>query len=528
MQNLIESKSKIFSRNAIICLGIIALSGFFIRFFYFPEGIPITLDGALYFWYANDLSISGTFPDNVNFPNNGWPTFLSVFFYFFNSENFLDYMALQRYVTMIISVSTIIPVYILCRRFCGNELSLLGASLFVFQPRIIENSLLGLTEPLFILLELICLVLFLQNNFKFKYLSFAFLALACLVRYESIVLILPLSVFFLLKNRGDKTIIVKYLIAISIFILVLLPMLFVRMDTMGYDGVFSHSIAAVEAYSSGSAILHPNVAIFTLIKSTALAVFPIFLILLPLGIFGFFKNRSFDKFVILFFLIFMSLTIVYASIREIPDPRYFLPLFPIFSLVSVYTVNEITKKFNKTKLITIVFVIAVLLSSIVYLDYTKIDYEHELDAYHVGLEVSKRTSVINDYHPEVKYVHNKIDAAPHLGTFPVLFSEIEKKVELIRTYDRATCAKEKALETGCGQFDYNSLNEFIEIGKNEGLTHIIADENEKRPQFLKDVFKNEEKFPYLIKIYDSSEHGYDYHLKIFRIDYEKFGFTKLN
>ena len=174
------------------------------------------------------------------------------------------------------------------------------------------------------------------------------------------------------------------------------------------------------------------------------------------------------------------------------------------------------------------FVIAVLLSSIVYLDYTKIDYELELDAYHVGLEVSKRTSVINDYHPEVKYVHNKIDAASHLGTFPVLFSEIEKKVELIRTYDRATCAKEKALETGCRQFDYNSLNEFIEIGKNEGLTHIIADENEKRPQFLKDVFKNEEKFPYLIKIYDSSEHGYDYHLKIFRIDYEKFGFTKLN
>jgi hypothetical protein len=39
---------------------------------------------------------------------------------------------------------------------------------------------------------------------------------------------------------------------------------------------------------------------------------------------------------------------------------------------------------------------------------------------------------------------------------------------------------------------------------------------------LKDVFKNEEKFPYLTKIYDSSEHSYEYHLKIFRIDYKKF------
>ena len=274
MQNLIESKSKIFSRNAIICLGIIGLVGFLIRFFYFPEGIPITLDGAFYFWYANDLSISGTFPANVNFPNNGWPTFLSVFFYFFNSEYFLDYMDLQRYLTIIISVVTIIPIFILCRKFCGNGLSLLGASLFVFQPRIIENSLLGLTEPLFILLELSCLILFLQNNWKLKYLSFGFLALACLVRYEAIVLILPLSFLFLFKNRRDKTIIPRFLMAISIFLLVLLPMLFVRMDTMGYDGVTSHSMAAVSAIGKNSTTY---LGIITFIKSVASGVFQYFL-----------------------------------------------------------------------------------------------------------------------------------------------------------------------------------------------------------------------------------------------------------
>ena len=66
------------------------------------------------------------------------------------------------------------------------------------------------------------------------------------------------------------------------------------------------------------------------------------------------------------------------------------------------------------------------------------------------------------------------------------------------------------------------MNEFIDFSKNQGLTHIIADKNPNRPEFLKDVFNNGEKFPYLIKIYDSSEQGYEYHLKIFRIDYEKF------
>ena len=116
-------------------------------------------------------------------------------------------MDLQRYLTVTISVITVIPVFILCRKFCGNGLSLLGTVFFVFQPRIIENSLLGITEPLFILLVLSCLVLFLQNNWKLKYLSFAFLALACLVRYEGIVLIVPLSFLLLFKNRSEKIII---------------------------------------------------------------------------------------------------------------------------------------------------------------------------------------------------------------------------------------------------------------------------------------------------------------------------------
>ena len=505
MQDLIDDKSKIFSKNTIIYLGVIALVSFLIRLFYFPEGIPITLDGTLYFWYANDLSVSGTFPTNVDLVNNGWPTFLSIFFSFFNSENFLDYMMLQRYVTIIISVATIIPVFILCRKFCGNELSLIGALLFAFQPRIIENSLSGLSEPLFILLELVCLVLFLQNNFKFKYVSFAILALACIVRYEGIVLLIPLSVLFLVVNREYKKNVSRYFLAISIFLLVLLPMTFVRMNTVGYDGIASHSIAAVSTIGQDSTIY---LGIISLIESTGLAVFPIFFALLPLGFFGFFRNRNFDKYTVLLFLIFMLMPIIYASSRGITEPRYLLVLFPIFSLISIYTIKEITEKFDKTKFVLIIFVVGILLSSIVFLDYNIVDYEHELEAYDIGLEVSRNTSVISDYHPESKYAHNKIDVATNLETFPILSSEIKQKVKLIETYG------------------FYSLNEFIAYGEREGLTHIVVDDNQNRAEFLKDVFRNEGKYVYLSKIYDSSEHGYDYHLKIFRIDYEKFDSVK--
>ena len=124
--------------------------------------------------------------------------------------------------------------------------------------------------------------------------------------------------------------------------------------------------------------------------------------------------------------------------------------------------------------------------------------------------------MINDYTPEVKYVHHKIDVAGNLESFPISSSEIKQKVKLVALHE---C---KTTELFC----FDSLNEFIDYGKNEGLTHIVADENEDRPQFLKDVFHNEEKFPYLIKVYDSSDQGYDYHLKIFKIDYEVFDSIK--
>ena len=63
-------------------------------------------------------------------------------------------------------------------------------------------------------------------------------------------------------------------------------MVFVRMDTLGYDGVASHSIAAISTIGKNSTIY---LGISSLIVSTGVSVFPIFFALLPLGFFGFFK-----------------------------------------------------------------------------------------------------------------------------------------------------------------------------------------------------------------------------------------------
>jgi hypothetical protein len=36
------------------------------------------------------------------------------------------------------------------------------------------------------------------------------------------------------------------------------------------------------------------------------------------------------------------------------------------------------------------------------------------------------------------------------------------------------------------------------------------------------VFYNEQKYPYLVKVFDSSLQDYKYKVKIFKIDYQKF------
>ena len=76
-----DLKEKIQKSNdkKLIIIGLtgIFFLGILIRILYFPYDIPIVLDGLTYFWYANDIAILNTFPVGYNFPNNGWPIFLS-------------------------------------------------------------------------------------------------------------------------------------------------------------------------------------------------------------------------------------------------------------------------------------------------------------------------------------------------------------------------------------------------------------------------------------------------------------------
>ena len=221
-----------------ISLLIIFLIGLSIRFFYFPNDLPLILDGLDNFTYATAINYYGHLPIEWTPINNGWPIFLSFWFSIINLDNTLEYMELQRTISIILSSLIMIPVYFLCKKYFDEKIALVGVALIAFDPRIILNSLLGITDSLFILLGITSLVLFLKYERKVMLLSFILASCATIVRAEGLFLFFTLTILFFIKYKISKEILKTYLPCVVIFMLILVPIIDYRIDVAGYDGIF--------------------------------------------------------------------------------------------------------------------------------------------------------------------------------------------------------------------------------------------------------------------------------------------------
>jgi len=512
-ESLTSERSAFFKKFDLLLLPIIAIA-VIIRFAYFPFDIPITLDGSGYFWYAIDMSQLGHFPEGYRFPNNGWPAFLSVFFAPFNSANFMDYMHLQRVLTVMLSVITVVIVYLLCSRFFERRIAAVCSMLFALDPKIIINSTLGITEPLFILLGTLALFLFLSERKRMIYASFVITGLFTLVRYEGFLLVVPLLVMFFVRFRKEKKVILQCLIALSFFAITILPMSYIRAETTGSDGVLSHVYAGPQYYQHVSQnsdepadrIIANLVitGIANMIKYVGWSTIPVFLCFIPFGVYVILKERNFKNYTLIICFIVFLLPAFYAYSRNLQETRYLFIIYPIFCVVAGFTMKLLFERINRKQLVTMTLFAIVLISSIAFLEIKKTDYEHEREAYDLAKEVVKRTSVINhSYREEFAIQDTKYYRIANIATlekFPVLSSTVEP-IQFI--------------ETG----NYDSLIDYLRFGKENGLEYLVIDNNPKQPDFLKDVFDNEEKYSFLNKEFDSQEYNYRYHVKIFKIDY---------
>ena len=238
--------SSINRTQTILIILLIAIAGLLIRLVFYPYNIPVSADAIDYFSYSIALARGDIFPDGYLINKFGWSVFLSSFFAISNATEMIDFMNIQRIVSMIVSIATIVPLYYLIKNFYKKEVAIIAASLFIFSPKIIENSLLGISDPLFIFLISFSIMFVFIRNSKYYYLSYIFASFAFIVRQEGILILIPLILFFFIKKNFSVKTITKLGIGIISFSLIVLLSNFLLVSGMDNISVFDTVIHAME------------------------------------------------------------------------------------------------------------------------------------------------------------------------------------------------------------------------------------------------------------------------------------------
>ena len=515
LSNIIKNEFYNQNKKFIFLLIPIIISSYLIKIYYFESGIGLTFDSLGYFFYAVDITILGHLPENYTLANNFWSIILSLFFTSFQFESTIEYMDLQKNISIIISTLTIIPIYFLARKLFSSKYSIIAAIIFAFEPRLIQNSILGITEPLYILFGVLTLLFFFSSNKKIIYFSFLFAGLVTITRGEGQILFFIISIMFFIRFRKDRLVIPKYLVGLGIFLLILIPMMAYQIETQGNDSTFGRAIITIEYHTqdenetegeSGAPFFIRGIENFA--KFFLWDLIPIFIIFVPIGIFYLFKKPDFKKITLILTGIGMSIPAFYAYSIPLLDTRYLFMLYPIFTIISLFAIKKYSNYFKNENIILIIIIIGIIISSTLFLEIKTTNEFERYEIYEIMKIIVQEPKVMNSFYPEDNYLEPAI--------YPEKWDDLKNLISTNRIEENSIRNLILNPITIIPTNENNSIEEFIK--NNNELTHIIIDQNENRPKFLKDIFKNENNYKFLIKEFDSKDAGYNYHVKLFRID----------
>ena len=512
MSQVINNMAENFYKKNWFFLSLILFSSLCIRFFLIPVEVPIKLDGIDYFSFAVELSKNRVFPYGILPTNDGWSLFLSPFFSLIGLDNFMNLIYTQRILSVVISTITVIPVYYLCRKYTNSHFSLIGVSIFAFHPRLIENSILGITEPLFIFLITLTIIFTVSKNEKFIFVASIFASFTSIVRYEGLLLFIPISIIFFLKYRKQKKNYLKFFIIILIALLVLIPVGNLRSQDNGVDGLLSHIFAGIKYSYNGQSILSEqnnpvensnSIFIFNLFfnlsKFLIWTTIPIFVFLVPLGLYFILRSKNYASIQLLLFGLFLIIPASYAYARDISEIRYLFVLFPIFTVFSSQSSENLLKHLNKKWISIIIFVIFAY--GIFYLYNNNDDNVFQKEIYMVTKHVVDVAGGVNTY-----YGNGFVKVATYESIWPEPLPLNED--------GRTTYYVHKIPPD-----DSETLEEFLINSKKNNLTHLVVMKDNTQP-FLDDVFQNPDNYPYLQKTFDSNEQKFVNQIFVFKINYD--------
>ncbi len=487
----------------------------------------------------------------------GWSIFISPFYLLTDSTDLLDYLNITRILSIAISTVTIIPMYILARRFFDEKYSLMASCLFAFEPHLNYNSVLGLSEPLFILGVVLASIFILQKNHNwYFYLSFLLAGIVWWVRFNGLIMVMILSIVFFVVYKPSSKNFLKYLVCIGLFLIIVSPILIQRYDQFGDplyfavsdnhfigDAYSNYAVNTKDIEYSASDYIQDN-GVISFVERFGLTglhimaldmfkmLFPYLIFLLPFGVLfsirSFAQDKDYIKSIWILLLVNLGSLILVFSIWG--DMRFMYHVFPFIIIISTIVIQRVVKhglstfQFSeKQKNFFLVGVISIVIISASMLTLRMNESDELLDQERIEfskLLTQKFNGKISAGGDVLRLLtYTQLQDSPHL------FKEFKTSTyDFSIGRDSDLFASENMLERTL--LYAKSLDELIEVGKEYDLKYIAI--NKEQPKndwfgYLTNLYDEGEKYPFLTKVLDTKEIGFKkFKVKVFEINYDKF------
>ena len=493
----IDAKIEQTFSNPLISLSIIFLVGFLLRLYFTPFDLPSRSQDAFYF-IITALSFQESF-ENIGGRYFMWSGLLTIIFAPFHFVNYDGYFTILRVVSITLSSFSGLVLYLIAKQMMSKKFALLSMGFFVIEPNIIENSIFGLSEPLFILLGLASFYFAIQKNPKFIVFSFVFAGLAFDTRPNGIILLIVALFSIYLRIRPRKEFIKLCIIGIACFLIVTVPLI------VDFQGRLTSDLSKI--ISTGDQKLTPSFEHGSFISDNkylgAIITEIIHLgrISVPyLGIFALFgfiivlkKLNWHYKLIIT--TILLSLLVAIPQYTVSVEYRNLFLITPFFSLFAAIGIEHFAHDKKIKNILLVCLVLGLILVSFIFLSDRQPDPELILEQERFG------KFVVSSY--EGRITTGNWNYILHNLSYPLSDSPLVLKIPNFVIHDR------------------DELVEYIVTNK---IDYIVIDkEDQIRFAIFPDIYFNEEKYPFLKKVFDSDFNDYQkYRVKIFEVNYNKF------
>ena len=475
----------------------------------------------------------------------GWSIFLSPFFGLINSNNFLDYVNLVRVISLGISTVTMLPMYVLARKFFSEKYSLVAVFLFAIESHLNYNAGLGLSEPLFILTSILAIYFILNKKPEYSFVSYLLVGLLWWIRFNGVVMLLVITVIYLINFQRTRSNLLKLAIGVAIFLAVSSPMLIQKYEQYGDPLYFSQSsalytgdYAAILAENTKSlnyspldyvhdhgfvSFLQKFIAggIYNILDQTVKLTLPYLIYMLPFGIL--FSFRAFDqnpKYIhanwIVILITLGSFVTYFAVVQERRLIFHIVPFLIIFAIIPIQRLVEYgfsTFSFTKSQKNTVLVIILITAFGLAFLFTTryqpveiqleneKLDFAQYFLDHYQGIVIDTGDSL-----QSLRYVilTQKQDFRQYMTKNDDQFSKTDN-LNVINLYAK-------------------SLPDLIKTSKQYNVHYLIVNKNSITHEwypYVEDVYDGNHS--YLKKVFDPEDRGFTkLDVRVFEIDYSEF------